>query len=260
MNQTVAKLTGPQPWFRVQPDPRARVRLFCFPYAGGGSAIFRQWGSEFRYPIELVPALLPAREGRIREPGYTRLDKMVETLAREISPYLDKPFAFFGHSMGAIIGFELARLLRDERGLEPEHLFVSGRRSPRIPRRDLYIHDLPEAEFVVEIEKMNGTPREVLEHQELMALLIPMLRADFAVCHSYVYEPGKPLRCPITVFGGTRDEEAPRDELEAWCKETTGECNVQMLEGDHFFINERRPVANNIPRLITLALHLADPR
>ena len=261
MSQANPQSIGPQPWFRVQPDPRARIRLFCFPYAGGGSAIFRHWSSEFLYPIELVPALLPAREARIREPGYTRLDKLVEKLALEIAPYLDKPFAFFGHSMGALIGFELARRLRDERGLEPEHLFVSGRRSPRIPRRDLYIHDLPEAEFVVEIERMNGTPREVLEHQELMALLIPMLRADFAVCHSYDYAPGEPLRCPITVLGGTSDEEAPREELEAWCKETTGQCRLQMLEGDHFFINQRQPVANNnIPRLITLALQLANPR
>ena len=235
------------------------MRLFCFPYAGGGSAIFRHWSSEFRYPIEIVPALLPAREARIREPGYTQIDKMIEKLAVEIAPYLDKPFAFFGHSMGAIIGFELARRLRDERGIEPEHLFVSGRRSPRIPRRDLYIHDLPEAEFVAEVEQMNGTPREVLEHKELMALLIPMLRADFAVCYSYVYAPGEPLRCPITVLGGTRDEDAPPDELDDWYKETTGKCNVQMFEGDHFFINQRQ-VANNITRLITSALQLANPR
>ena len=108
---------------------------------------------------------------------------------------------------------------------------------------------------------MNGTPREVLEHKELMALLIPMLRADFAVCHSYDYVPGEPLRCPITVLGGTRDEDAPPDELDDWYKETTGKCSVQMLEGDHFFINQRQPVANNnIPRLITLALQLANPR
>lgn len=259
MNQTVAKSTGSQPWFKVQPDPRARVRLFCFPYAGGGSSIFRNWSSEFLYPIELVPALLPAREGRIREPGYTQLDKMVEKLALEIAPYLDKPFAFFGHSMGAVIGFELARRLRDERGIEPEHLFVSGRRSPQIPRHDIYIHDLPEAEFVAEVERLNGTPSEVLEHKELMALLIPMLRADFAVCHSYNYEPGEPLRCPITVLGGTHDEEATRDELDGWCNETTGKCNVQMFEGDHFFINQPQ-VANKIPRLISLALRLADPR
>lgn len=203
--------------------------------------------------------MLPAREARIREPGYTQIDKLVEKLALEIAPYLDKPFAFFGHSMGAIISFELARRLRDERGLEPEHLFVSGRRSPRIPRRDLYIHDLPEAEFVAEIEQMNGTPKEVLEHKELMALLIPMLRADFALCHSYVYAPGEPLRCPITVLGGTRDDDAPPDELDDWHKETTGKCSVQMFEGDHFFINQR-PAANNIPRLITLALNLANPR
>lgn len=241
----------------MQPDPRARIRLFCLPYAGGGSAIFRHWSKEFLYPIELVPALLPGRESRVREPGYTQLDKLVETLAREIAPYLDKPFAFFGHSMGAAISFELTRRLRDERGIEPEHLFVSGRRSPQTPRRDPYIHDLPEPEFVEQIERMNGTPREVLDHPELMALLIPMLRADFAVCYSYVYAPGKPLRCPITVLGGTRDEEAPPDKLDLWREETTGDFSLHLLEGDHFFINQRQA---EICRIITMALHLADRR
>ena len=230
----------------------ARLRLFCFPYAGGGSAIFRQWTREFlRYSVEVVPALLPARESRVGEPGCTHVDQCLEPLAREISTYLDKPFAFFGHSMGAIIAFELARRLRDERGLEPRHLFISGRRAPRIPRRDTYVHDLPEPEFIAEIVRMNGTPKEVLEHKELMALIIPLLRADFSVCHSYTYAPGQPLRCPITVLGGTRDAEAPPHELDLWREETTGNFNVHMLEGDHFFLNQQQ---HEIIRIISSTL------
>ena len=256
--QANTRAVGPPPWFKVQPASAARVRLFCFPYAGGGSAIFRQWGREFlRFPIEVVSALLPGRESRVREPGYTRVEQYVEPLAREISPYLDKPFAFFGHSMGAIIAFELALRLRDERGLEPKHLFISGRRPPRIPRRDPYIHDLPDPEFIAEIERLNGTPREVLDHQELMALMIPLLRADFAVCHSYTYVPGQPLRCPITVLGGTRDEEVPPEELDLWGEETTGDFKVQLLEGDHFFINQPSQ-QNEIIR--TIAATLQQPR
>jgi medium-chain acyl-[acyl-carrier-protein] hydrolase len=239
VSQTNLKPTGPLPWFQVQPRSAARIRLFCFPYAGGSSAIFRPWSRELPREIELVPALLPGREFKLREPAYTRIELLVETLTREITPFLDKPFAFFGHSMGALIAFELARRLRDERGIEPEHLFISGRRSPRVPRRDPHIHELPDAEFSAELEKMNGTPREVLEHQELMEILSPMLRADFALCHEYIYIPSEPLRCPITVLGGTRDEDAPDDELDAWCKETIGKCSVKMLEGDHFFINQQ---------------------
>ena len=227
-------------WFQVQPNSAARIRLFCFPYAGGGSAIFRPWSRQFGRNIEVVPALLPGREFRLREPAYTRVEQLVEALAREIFPYLDKPFAFFGHSMGGILSFELARYLRTEHRVEPNHLFISGRRSPRVPRRDPYIHELPDAEFVAEVEQLNGTPREVIEHKELMEMVIPMLRADFAVCHAYTYGPGEPLRCPITLLGGTRDETTPREELEAWRVETTGDCKIHMLEGDHFFINQQQ--------------------
>ena len=188
----------------------------------------------------MVPALLPGREFRLREPAYTSIPQLVDVLAREITPYLDKPFAFFGHSMGGIIGFELARRLRAERSVEPEHLFMSGRRSPRVSRRDPYIHDLPDAEFATELERLNGTPREVLEHAELMEMVIPTLRADFAVCYTYDYVPGEPLRCPITVLSGIRDDTVPREELESWCEETTGDCRIHILEGDHFFINQQQ--------------------
>lgn len=217
--------------------------------------MFRQWSKELlRSGIEVVPALLPGRESRVRQPGFTAADQYVEVLAREIFPYLDKPFGLFGHSMGAIIAFELTRRLRDERGLEPKHLFISGRRAPRIPRRDPYVHDLPEPEFIAELERMNGTPQEVLAHKELMELMIPLLRADFSVCHTYTYAPGQPLRCPITVLGGTRDEEAPPDELDLWREETTGNFNVHLLDGDHFFINQPEP-QNEVIRIITAALN-----
>ena len=235
-----ARTLGPPPWFQVQPNSAARMRLFCFPYAGGGSAIYRPWSRQLPRHIEMVPALLPGRELRLREPAYTRVEQLVDALAREIFPYLDKPFVFYGHSMGAILSFELARRLRSERGVEPEHLFISGRRSPRVPRRDPYIHELPDPEFVAEIEQLNGTPREVIEHKELMEMVIPMLRADFAVCHMYTYVPGKPLRCPITVLGGTRDDTTAREDLEGWHDETTGHCRIHMLEGDHFFINQQQ--------------------
>jgi medium-chain acyl-[acyl-carrier-protein] hydrolase len=239
----------------VQPDSLARLRLFCFPYAGGGSAIYRPWARQIHRHIEVVPALLPGREFRLREPALTRIEPLVESLAREIFPYLDRPFAFFGHSMGAIISFELARRLRWERGVEPDHLFISGRRAPQLPEQDPEIHDLPEPEFIKEVERMKGTPKEVLEHAELMQMLIPMLRADFAICRTYTYIASAPLRCPITVLGGTDDDTTTRDKLDAWCAQTTGGCRVHMLEGDHFFINQQQqailPIITN-----TLTAHL----
>ena len=226
-------------WFQVQPDSRARFRLFCFPYAGGSSAIYRPWVKRIHPDIEVVPAVLPGREFRLRDTAFTHIEPLVEELTREISPHLDRPFALFGHSMGALISFELARRLRSERGIEPVHLFVSGRRAPQLPERDPEIHNLPDAEFVTEVERLKGTPKEVLEHAELMEILIPMLRADFSICRQYDYVPGAPLTCPLTVFGGTKDDSADQEKLEGWCAQTTGRCRIRMLEGDHFFINQQ---------------------
>ncbi len=228
-------------WFQVQPNSRAHFRLFCFPYAGGSSAIYRPWTRQIHPDIEVVPAALPGREFRLQEPAYTRLEPLVEALAREIFPYLDRPFALFGHSMGAMISFELARRLRAEHGIEPEHLFVSGRRAPQLPETDPEIHNLPEPEFIAEVARLNGTPREVLEHAELMEMLIPMLRADFSVCYTYDYVPGAPLTCSLTALGGTKDEDVDRAKLEGWCVHTRGRCRIRMLEGDHFFINQQHP-------------------
>jgi len=241
-----SRTTAPQPWFQVRRDSRARFRLFCFPYAGGSSSIYRPWTRHIHPDIEVVPALLPGRELRLRETAYTRLEPLVEALTREIFPLLDRPFALFGHSMGGIISFELARRLRLERGIEPKHLFISARRAPQLPQQDPEIHNLPDAEFLAEIQQLNGSPKEVLEHAELMKLLLPMLRGDFAIVRTYTYVPGPPLKCPITLIGGTSDDTATQAKLEGWCVQTTGRCRVRMLEGDHFFINQQQPAVLRI--------------
>lgn len=183
--------------------------------------------------------MLPGRESRLRERAYTRMEPIVDALAREIVPFLDRPFAFFGHSMGGSIAFDLARRLRSELGIEPDHLFISARRAPHFPEQTPEIHNLPEPEFIAELAKMNGTPREVLEHAELMEILIPLLRADFEVSHTYRYVPGDPLSCPLTVFGGKDDDTATREQLEGWGLYTTGAFRVHIIDGDHFFINQQ---------------------
>jgi medium-chain acyl-[acyl-carrier-protein] hydrolase len=221
--------------------------LFCFPYAGGGAPIFRAWSRKLEADIEVVPALLPGRESRLREPPYTQLEPIIDALERDIFPYLDRPFAFFGHSMGGLISFELARRLRRKHQIEPDHLFISGRRAPQLPERDPHIHELPEPEFLAEVKRLNGTPGEVLAHAELLELIVPSLRADFAVCHTYRYLPDTPLNCPITVLGGLEDEHASREKIEPWRLQTTGVCKLYMLPGDHFFINHQQ---SDFPRII----------
>lgn len=225
-----------------KPNPLAQMRLFCFPYAGGTATIYRNWPDLIVGSVEVCVIHLPGRAGRLQEPPFTRLLSLVPEIAPAIRPFLDKPYAFFGHSMGALISFELARQLRNDRAPAPVQLFLSGRSAPHLPDVDPRTFDLPETEFIDELRRLNGTPKEVLEHPELMHLMIPLLRADFSVCQTYEYEPGPPLDTPLTVFGGLQDYEVPREHLEGWRQHTNSAFKLRMLPGDHFFLNSQQPL------------------
>jgi medium-chain acyl-[acyl-carrier-protein] hydrolase len=219
-----------------KPRPNAALRLFCFPFAGGSAASFRSWQSNLPHFIETFPAQLPGRGGRFSETPLRRLTEIVEGLGHVLPSFLDRPFAFFGHSMGGLIAFELARWLRRERNVSPVHIFVSGRRAPQLPERDPITYDLPEPEFLQRLRSLNGTPKRVLDHPELMQLMIPMLRADFSVCETYEYRRDFPLDCPLTIFGGIEDTAYPREHLELWREHTTSSFSLHMFPGDHFFL------------------------
>lgn len=214
----------------------ARRLLFCFPYAGAGIGIYREWGKRLPSHIEVVPVELPGRGNRFRESPFRRFPDLVPALADAVWPLLDREYVFFGHSMGALIAFELARELRRRRSGQPELLLVSGRKAPQIPDTDSTRYNLADAEFMASLQRLNGTPREVLEHKELMALMLPLLRADFELIETYKYENGDPLDCPITAFGGTLDLEASQDMLLPWKAQTVTEFALHMLRGDHFFL------------------------
>jgi medium-chain acyl-[acyl-carrier-protein] hydrolase len=205
--------------------------------------------------VEICPIQLPGRESRLGEPPFTRLELLLETLVPAIQPYLDKPFAFFGHSMGATISFKLARQLCAQHAPTPVHLFVSGSCAPQIPDPDPPIHHLPDAEFVEELRRFNGTPEAVLQNAELMQLFLPILRADFALHETYVYAAGEPLDCPISAFGGLEDGEVSRDDLAAWRDQTRGAFTLRMFPGDHFFLRSARPhllqaMSQNLTRIL----------
>jgi medium-chain acyl-[acyl-carrier-protein] hydrolase len=237
-NTMTVNTTQPNAWLaQCATNPQARLRLFCFPYAGGGSVIYRAWADNLPTTVEVYPVELPGRGRRLREVPFTRLHHMVEAIAEALRPQLTKPFAFFGHSMGAVISFELARLLRQEYGLKPQHIFVSSRRAPQIPNDGPVTYNLPETEFLDDLRRLNGTPGEVLEHPELLQLVMPLLRSDFEVCQTYEYVPGPPLDCPITAFGGVLDPDVRREHMEAWREHTSAAFRLYMLSGDHFFIH-----------------------
>jgi medium-chain acyl-[acyl-carrier-protein] hydrolase len=230
--------TQVNPWiYAPQPLAQARIRLFCFPYAGGSSLIYRKWPAELPKEVEVFLIQLPGRGTRLHEPAFTQLDPLVQAIGESILPYLNKPFAFFGHSMGALVSFELARYLRRIEAPMPAQLFLSGRTAPQMLEPETPTFDLPDDEFFEELRRLNGTPREVLEHPELMRLMTPLLRADFSVCETYTYTVEPPLACPITAFGGLKDHEIPREHLEAWRPHTAAEFKLRMLPGDHFFLN-----------------------
>jgi medium-chain acyl-[acyl-carrier-protein] hydrolase len=221
-------------------NPNARLRLFCFPYAGGGASAYRGWATALPSDLEVCPVQLPGRESRLREAPFTRPEPLIQTLADVLEPHLDLPFVLFGHSMGGMISFELSRELRRRKRPLPLHIFVSGRRAPQLPAREENIHDLPEAEFVAKLRELNGTPEEVLQHSELMRLLLPILRADFAVNETYTYIEDEPFDFGISAFGGLGDEEVTRDDLSLWKTHTRGKFRLRMMPGDHFFLHSAK--------------------
>ena len=225
-----------------EPNPQARLRLFCFPYAGGSALMFRIWSNALPADVEACPIQLPGRSTRLMERPFTDLSSLIQVLAQALSSLLDKPFAIFGHSLGALMGFELARQLRRQYGVSPARLFISAGCAPQIPRRGSPIHTLPAKEFLAEVRRLNGIPKEVLEHDELMEIVIPLLRADFALYEAYVYSAEPPLNCPISAFGGLQDRKVTHRDLEAWRDQTTGAFSLRMLPGDHFFLNTTQPL------------------
>ena len=229
------------PWVTIQkPNPRALIRMFCFPYAGGGAPIFHNWADSLPTDIEVCVVQMPGRGRRLSEAPYGNITNLVKGAADGLTPFLDKPFVSVGHSMGAIISFELARFLRKSRNLQPSWLFVSGRRAPHMPDPTPPIHELPDPELIEKLQKLNGTATEVLENPELMQLMLPLLRVDFALCRSYEHSDEPPLDCPITALGGLEDQEVSAESVEAWKQYTTKSFHFKMLSGDHFFINTAR--------------------
>ncbi len=230
------------PWLvHHKPNANAKLRLFCFPYAGGSGMLFQSWFRNLPRTVEVCPVQPPGRGHRLREQPFNRLEQLVQAAAEQLRPYFDLPFAFFGHSMGALISFELARLLRREGREQPRHLFVSGSNAPQLCSPDRLIHDLPEPELIEELLKLNGTPREVLDHPELMELMLPIIRADMAVCETYAYKPEPPLDSAISAFGGLQDPDVPRQGVRAWESQTSSSFAMWMFEGDHFFLHQAQP-------------------
>ena len=244
MNVTASFSTAPAgSWFcRYGSTLDARVRLFCFPFAGGGPAVYRTW-AELCSGIDVAAIQLPGREARVREAPFSEWSPLLAALRGEFLGQVDRPYALFGHSLGAILAFELCHALMREGAALPRCLFVSGRRAPHVGYPYATTERLSDAEFLLALHhRYKAVPSAVLNDPELQRFFLPLLRADIGLVESYRCEHASPLPLPIVAFAGDDDDEARPEQMEAWRRHTSSEFELHVLPGGHFFINAEQAV------------------
>jgi len=232
-------MSAGMPWVRAC-DPSARFRLFCLPYAGGGTAEYRAWKDAFPGSVDICPVMLPGREARLSETPYSDMNALVPALADALWPLMRRtPYAFTGHSMGAWIAYALTVELRRRRRDLPEHLFLSARRSPDLPSPRPEICHLPEAQFIDAIqERYSAIPQKILDNPTFLRMFLPGLRADFTLLDTWRCPPEPPLDVPITAFAGTEDSVVGAALVRSWKKYTTRDFQLRQIPGGHFFLRD----------------------
>jgi medium-chain acyl-[acyl-carrier-protein] hydrolase len=229
--------------FRPSPRDDAALRLICVPYAGGSVVAYHGWAELLPADVELWVIRLPGREARVREPLHTDLIELVAMAAAVCARQLDgMPFCLFGHSLGALVAFEMARELRRAHRAMPTHLAVSARSAPQYPLSYPPIHELPDADFLAALDdRFNAIPPVIRDDCTARDYYLPILRADTAMLETYLYRPEPPLECPIAAFGGLADPEITEANLQGWREQTAGGFTVTMFPGSHFYVRDNRP-------------------
>jgi surfactin synthase thioesterase subunit len=212
----------------------AAFRLFCLPYAGGSAQTFRDWPRHVPADLEIVALELGGRGTRFSEPPQTRLEPIVAEAVETIGAAADRPFALFGHSMGALAAVEIARALDGTRDLR--HLFVSAHRPPDAAPIAPAVHRLPDGELLDHLRRLDEAS-PALRDADLMRVMLPVVRADLTACETYVHRPRPPLTCALTAFGGDDDPLVSRDALEGWRAHTGAAFRLEMFRGGHFYFN-----------------------
>ncbi|UCD42508.1 MAG: thioesterase [Chloroflexota bacterium] len=246
---------------RPKPNDQAGIRLFCFPHAGGSAMVFRSWPQDLPDIVEVCAVELPGRGRRIREEPYTNLRSLVGDLVESMQPFIDRPFALFGHSFGALVGFEAARVLQSQEESPLLLLCVSSAKAPQIYADGASFHNQPDSLLIDEVRRLGGTPAAILENEEMLSAVLPAIRADFDMSETYVYTDAAPLSCPILGLASSADPKVDRESLRAWGEQTSAGFNMEVFPGDHFYILQAQSqVLQFLGRALKQALPLMEEK
>ncbi|MFE4690182.1 thioesterase II family protein [Streptomyces sp. NPDC056749] len=226
----------PERWIHhYHPSPGATARLVCFPHAGGSAGFYYSLSALLHPRVEVLAVQYPGRQERRTEPPAPDIASLARAVADVLAPTWDEPAAFFGHSMGAVVAYETARLLESATGAGPSALFASGRRAPSTSR-DERLHLSDDRTLLAEVARQGGTPPALLSDPDLVAMILPSLRADYRAVERYGHLPGARITAPVTVLVGTEDPKVTSREARAWQDHTDGTTEVLEFSGGHFFL------------------------
>jgi surfactin synthase thioesterase subunit len=219
---------------RFRPASNVTARLVCLPHAGGSASFFYPMATAFGSKVDVVAIQYPGRQDRRAERPIEDLAVLADQLHDVLRRQPELPLTLFGHSMGAILGFEVALRLEAE-GRRPAQLFASGRRAPSC-QRDEAVHQRDDAGIMAELRTLNGTASALLGDDEIMRAALPSLRADYHAIETYRCAPGAKVNCPISVLTGDSDQKTTLDEAKAWAQHTSGPFDLHVFPGGHFFL------------------------